>query len=434
MSQNRTLSTEVPARIGQTVTLKGWLHNLRELGNVNFLILRDGWGIVQCVVDKTVVAQLKTVQVESIIMATGIVVTAKQAPNGVELHDCRVVVIEPVREQLPFELNQPKIKAGLDTFLTYAQLGLRHLEHKALLRLGAGIMSGFRQTLLQAGFTEIQSPKLVASATEGGANVFKVDYFGQLAFLAQSPQFYKQMMVGVFERVFEVGPVFRAEPHSTSRHINEYVSLDVEFGFIEDHTTVMAMATRVINGILTYLREHYQPELNRLNLTLPDLPESPPVIHFAEGQQLIYELYGEDCRGEPDLAPQHERWLGEWAKKEYDSDFLFVAGYPMEKRPFYTHPDPHRPGYSNSFDLLFKGLELITGGQRLHSYPDYLAALERRGLTTAGLEAYLNTFRYGMPPHGGFAIGLERFVMQLTGLPNIRQATLFPRDINRLEP
>jgi nondiscriminating aspartyl-tRNA synthetase len=434
VTQNRTLSTEVPACVGQTVTLKGWFHNLRELGSVNFLILRDGWGIVQCVIDKAAVARLKEVQLESIITVTGTVVAAKQAPNGVELHNCRVKVIEPVREQIPFELNQPKIKAGLDTFLTYAQIGLRHSEHKALLRLGAGIMSGFRQTLVEAGFTEIQSPKLVSSATEGGANVFTVDYFGKPAFLAQSPQFYKQMMVGIFERVFEVGPVFRAEPHSTSRHINEYVSLDVEFGFIEDHTTVMAMATKVIGGILAYLTEYCQPEIALLNLTLPTLPDSPPVIHFAEAQQLIYELHGEDCQGEPDLAPQHERWLGEWAKKEFNSDFLFVMGYPMEKRPFYTHPAPDDPRYSNSFDLLFKGLELITGGQRLHSYPDYLAALESRGLTSEGLEAYLNTFRYGMPPHGGFAIGLERFLMQLTGVSNIKQVTLFPRDMHRLEP
>jgi nondiscriminating aspartyl-tRNA synthetase len=434
MSNERVLSTQIGAYVGQQIMVQGWYHNLRELGSVNFLIVRDGWGLVQCVVDKEVVAHLRAVQVESIIAVTGTVTAVAQAPNGLELQDCRLTLIEPVTEQIPFEINQKTVQAGLDTFLSHAQIGLRHPQRKALLRLGAGIMAGFRETLTAAQFTEIQSPKLVASATEGGANVFAVKYFEQQAYLAQSPQFYKQMMVGIFERVFEVGPVFRAEPHSTSRHINEYVSLDVEFGFIQDHTTVMAMVTQVIGGILAHLAEYNQPELKLLKLSLPTLPAQPPQIHFADAQQLILERYGEDSRGEPDLAPQHERWLGEWAKTEYDSDFLFVVGYPMVKRPFYTHPDPARPQYSNSFDLLFRGLELITGGQRLHRYADYLAALENRGLTTAGFETYLDVFRYGMPAHGGFAIGLERFLMQLTGAANIKEVTLFPRDMNRLTP
>ncbi len=434
MTQNRTLSTEIATYVGQEVTLKGWLYNLRELGNVNFLILRDGWGVVQCVVARSIVTQLKNVQVESIICVTGIVVVAKQAPNGVELHQCHLSIIEAVEERLPFELNQKRIKANIDTFLNHAQIGWRHLNHKTLLQLSAGIMQGFRQTLVQIGFTEIQSPKLVGSATEGGASVFSVNYFGKSAFLAQSPQFYKQIMVGVFERVFEVGPVFRAEPHDTSRHINEYVSLDVEFGFIEDHTTVMTMAHKVVAGIITHLAENHQSAINFLNITLPSVPKSLPSNSFTEAQQLIFEQHNEDCRGEPDLTPQHERWLGKWAQQEYNSDFLFVTGYPMEKRPFYTHPCPQNPKYSNSFDLLFKGLELITGGQRLHRYHDYLTALKERGLSPSQFASYLDTFRYGMPPHGGFAIGLERFLMQLTGEANIKAVTLFPRDMNRLEP
>lgn len=282
MSQKRTLSTDVPAHIGQTITLKGWFHNLRELGNVNFLLIRDGWGIVQCVVDRSIVQQLRTIGVESIISVTGAVVAANQAPNGIELHNCEVSAIEAIQEQLPFELNQKKIKAGLDTFLNHAQIGFRHPKRKALLRLGAGIISGFRQTLALAGFTEIQSPKLVASATEGGANVFTVDYFGKPAFLAQSPQFYKQMMVGVFERVFEVGPVFRAEPHNTSRHINEYVSLDAEFGFIEDHTTIMNMATKVIQGILSFLVQHHRTEAKALNIMYPPCLNPRQLLDFPK--------------------------------------------------------------------------------------------------------------------------------------------------------
>lgn len=273
------------------------------------------------------------------------------------------------------------------------------------------------------------------AATEGGANVFGVKYFEGQAYLAQSPQFYKQIMVGVFERVFEVGPVFRAEPHDTIRHINEYVSLDVELGFIQDHRDVMAVLTKVIRGILAHLETHYATELALLEARLPVAPPEFPAIYFPDAQELILQKWGEDCRGEPDLAPQHERWLGEWAQAEHGSDFLFVVGYPMGKRPFYTHPNPADPRYSNSFDLLFRGTELVTGGQRLHLYQDYLDSAAGRGYTDLKpFETYFEAFKYGMPPHGGFAIGLERFIMQLLGLENIRLATLFPRDLTRLAP
>ena len=300
-------------------------------------------------------------------------------------------------------------------------------------------MAAFREALDNRGFTEIQTPKIVASATESGANVFKIDYFGRPAYLAQSPQFYKQIMVGVFQGVYEVAPVFRAEPHDTTRHINEYVSLDVEFGFIENHFTVMALLREVLAHIFGRLAERYAPELALLNAQMPVVPGQIPAIHFADAKELVFQLHvaaqkGVDERGEPDLSPQEERWLGEWAQREHNSDFLFVTGYPMRKRPFYTHADPARPDYSNSFDLLFRGTELVTGGQRLHRYEDYLAALSKANLPTAPFESYLEAFRYGMPPHGGFAIGSERLLMQLLGAPNLRQTTLFPRDLNRLTP
>jgi nondiscriminating aspartyl-tRNA synthetase len=261
-----------------------------------------------------------------------------------------------------------------------------------------------------------------------------VDYFGRRAYLAQSPQFYKQVMVGVFERVFEVGPVFRAEPHDTIRHINEYVSLDVEFGFIENHFTVMALLREVMAGMMGHLQEHYASELALAAAVLPVVPAVIPHLHFSEAQELIFKLHGVDVRGEPDLSPQDERWLGEWARQEHNSDFLFVTGYPMTKRPFYTHPDPMRPQYSNSFDLLFRGTELVTGGQRLHRYEEYLAALARIGQSPEPFTEYLEAFRYGMPPHGGFAIGMERLLTLLTGTPNVKLATLFPRDLTRLTP
>lgn len=241
-------------------------------------------------------------------------------------------------------------------------------------------------------------------------------------------------MVGVFERVYEVGPVFRAEAHDTSRHINEYVSLDVEFGFIENHFTVMALVRALLAGIFEHIQRHQAAEIALLNIDMPNVPTEIPHLHFSKALELITAATGENIMGETDLSPAHERWLGEWAQREHGSDFLFVVGYPMSKRPFYTHPDPAAPEWSNSFDLLFRGTELITGGQRLHIYSDYLAAIEKAGLKAETFEEYLQAFKYGMPPHGGFAIGLERLIMQLCRLPNIKLATLFPRDMKRLTP
>lgn len=432
---NTIRTVEASRHVGETVRLTGWLHNVRRLGGVTFVVLRDGWGTLQAVTESEVdLAPIAALNLESVIALTGTVVATPQAPGGVELHQPRIEVITPVTEPTPIPLQQKTLKAGLPTLLDHAVVANRHPQRRAVFRLAAGAMAGFRATLRGEHFTEIQSPKLVASATESGANVFKLAYFGGDAFLAQSPQFYKQIMVGVFSRVFEVGPVFRAEPHDTTRHVNEYVSLDVEFGFIENHFSVMAMVRMVLAGIFQTLATDYAAELALLKANLPEVPEQIPHIHFAEAQELIWQRHGVDVRGEPDLSPQDERWLGEWAQQEHGSDFLFVVGYPMGKRPFYTHPDPQNPAYSNSFDLLFRGTELSTGGQRRHVYADYLAALEKANLPTEPFETYLEAFRYGMPPHGGFAIGLERLLMQLLGLSNLRLATLFPRDQKRLTP
>ena len=432
----RIYTTEIAAHVGERVRLAGWLHTLRRLGGINFLVLADGRGMAQCVVDAPqALAGLDGLLPETVLAVEGVVVAEPQAPGGFELRAPAFEILSPVRDGLPFPLNKPEVKAGLPVFLDHAVIGLRHPAKRALFRLSAGVMAGFRATLNGLGFTEIQTPKLVAAVTEGGANVFGVDYFGQAAYLAQSPQFYKQIMVGVFERVYEVGPVFRAEPHDTVRHINEYVSLDVEMGFIRDHRDVMTALTAVVRGILAHLQTACAVELAALEVRLPAAPEPFPTIFFPEAQELIFQRWGEECRGEPDLAPQHERWLGEWAQEQFGSDFLFVTGYPMAKRPFYTHPNPADPRYSNSFDLLFRGTELVTGGQRLHLYQDYLDSAAARGYTDlTPFESYFEAFKYGMPPHGGFAIGLERFIMQLLGLDNVRLATLFPRDLNRLTP
>jgi len=439
LALKRIRTIEVGSHVGERVRVAGWLHSLRQLGGVSFLVIRDGWGTIQAVAEtEDELAPLYSgesmVGVESVVTVEGQVVSMTQAPGGVELHNLHIEVITPVTEPPPVPLNKPKLTANITTLLDHAVVTNRHPARRAILRLGAGAMAGFRATLTARNFTEISTPKIVASATESGANVFKLDYFGRPAYLAQSPQFYKQIMVGVFERVFEIGPVFRAEPHDTTRHINEYVSLDAEFGFIESHFTVMALLRDVLAGIMDTFNEDYAAELQLLRVQVPVVPLEIPHIHFADAQELIFKRYRVDVRGEPDLSPQDERWLGEWAHQEFDSDFLFVTGYPMHKRPFYTYPDPKRPEYSNSFDLLFRGTELVTGGQRLHRYEDYLAALEKAHLPVEPFESYLEAFKYGMPPHGGFAIGLERLLMQLTGIPNIKLATTFPRDLTRLTP
>jgi len=428
-------TVEAAEYVGEEVEVRGWLHNVRRLGGVTFIFLRDGWGTLQAVTeDSAALVPLEGLALESVVAIRGRLTANPQAPSGLELQAPVFTVITPVTDAPPLPLHKRQLNAALPTLLDHAVVLNRHPARRAVFRLAAGTMAAFRATLNARAFTEVQTPKIVASATESGANVFTLDYFGRPAYLAQSPQFYKQIMVGVFQRVYEVGPVFRAEPHDTIRHINEYVSLDVEFGFIDNHFTVMGLLREVMAGIFGHLSEACAAELALLEAALPVVPAEIPHIHFAEAQEMIFQRHGVDVRGEPDLSPQDERWLGEWAQREHGSDFLFVTGYPMVKRPFYTHPDPARPAYSNSFDLLFRGTELVTGGQRLHVYGDYLAALARAGYPTAPFETYLEAFRHGMPPHGGFAIGLERLLMQLLGLPNVRLATLFPRDLNRVTP
>ncbi|MGH3159439.1 MAG: aspartate--tRNA(Asn) ligase, partial [Streptosporangiaceae bacterium] len=357
-----------------------------------------------------------------------------QAPGGAELTHPVIAPLSGPAQPPPFDLYRPAVTAALPTILDHAPTSLRHPRLRAPFEINAAAQAGFRATLDALNFTEVNSPKIVGSATESGANVFGIDYFGQRAFLAQSPQFYKQAMVGVFERVYETAPVFRAEPHDTARHLAEYLSLDAEFGFIEDHHDVMAVLRDVAAGMVTAVADRAAAAVDLLSVKLPDVPAQIPEIHITDAQELIARHTGEEPRGEPDLAPAHERWLGEWAVREHGSDFLYVTGYPMAKRPFYTHPDPARPACSNSFDLLFRGMEIVTGGQRLHREEDYLAALAQRGEDPAPYAAYLSVFAAGMPPHGGFAMGLERWTARLTSAPNVRYATLFPRDLHRLTP
>ncbi len=427
----RSRSVECSSKVGQRVRLSGWLHSIRRLGGVTFLVLRDGWGTIQAVIEEeSQRARLSALGVESVVSVEGTVTSMPKAPGGIELQGAEVEVLAAVTEPPAVLLHKKGTEeAGLNVLLENAVVANRHPARRALFKIASAAMAGFRETLEGLGATEVQTPKLVGQATEGGAEVFEVAYFGRRAYLAQSPQFYKQIMVGVFERVFEVGPVFRAEPHASNRHLSEYVSLDVEIGFVESHRTVMAFLREVLAGIFESLRRRVPAELALLSIELPSVPAVIPEIHFSEAIELAREP-----AGELDLSPAGERALGRWALEKHGSELLFVTGYPMKKRPFYTHPDPARPEFSNSFDLLFRGLELVTGGQRLHRHEDYLAALARRGLEAAAFSSYLEAFRFGMPPHGGFAIGLERLVTQLAGLGNVRLAALFPRDVQRLAP
>ena len=412
------------------MTIAGWIHRRRRLATVAFVIVRDRTGLVQVVVhDEVTRALVDDLSEETVVTITGRLSENAAAPHGVEVVEPQITVLAAPSEPVPVELWRPSLGVGLPTLLDHADVTLRHPRRRAVFAITAAALSGYRTVLDDAGFTEINTPKMVESATESGANVFALDYFGRPAFLAQSPQFYKQAMVGVFERVFEVGPVFRAEPHDTVRHLAEYVSLDAELGFITDHRDVMTVATAVVHGMLAAVRDRAHAACELAEVELPAAPVEFPSVHFADALALV----GADA-DEPDLAPEHERALGEWALAEHGSDFVFVTGYPMRKRPFYTHPQPDDPRWSNSFDLLFRGLELVTGGQRLHRHEDYVAAITARGEDPAAYASYLAPFAHGMPPHGGFAFGLERFVARLTGAANIRETTLFPRDLHRLTP
>jgi nondiscriminating aspartyl-tRNA synthetase len=431
----RIWTTDLLQHVGEHVQLAGWLHRLRVLGGLSFLILRDGKGIAQIVVSEDrLIRALGALNAESVLAIEGIVVSSDQAPGGIEVQAKHIEVLVPASAPPPLDLFRPTIPAQLPTMLDHAPITLRHPQLRRNFQLSAAALNGFRHKLDNLGFVEITTPKIVASATEGGANVFRLDYFERSAYLAQSPQFYKQIMVGVFERVYEVGPVFRAEPHDTPRHLNEYVSLDAELGFIDDHSTVMGVLTEVMAGMIEAVKDLAAQDRRFHDIEFPVPPVSIPAIRFTEALEMIGRATGEDLADELDLAQAHEQWLGNWVKREHDADFLFVTGFPMAKRPFYTHPDPTRPGYSNSFDLLFRGLEVVTGGQRLHRYDDYLAALAARTLEPEPFNWYLEAFKHGMPPHGGFAIGLERWIARLVGAANVRTTTLFPRDQQRVIP
>lgn len=417
---------------GEQVTMRGMVHIIRDMGEVSFLILRKAEGLVQCVCSEAVFQQ-NPCKEEAAIEVTGIVHQEQRAPGGYEIRLESIRIFSEPTEALPVPVNKWKMNTSLEAKLQYRTVSLRNPKERAKFRIQEGIVRGFRDYLHREGFTEIHTPKLVAKNAEGGANVFKLEYFHHPAALAQSPQFYKQMMVGVFDRVFETAPVFRAEKHNTKRHLNEYTSLDFEMGYIDGFEDIMAMETGFLQYTMKLLERDYAKELKMLGVTLPNV-EQIPAVRFDEAKQKVAEKYHRQIRNPYDLEPEEEALIGQYYKEECGADFVFVTHYPSKKRPFYAMDDPADPTYTLSFDLLYHGLEITTGGQRIHDYQMLLDKIEKRGMTTEGMEQYLAVFKYGMPPHGGLGIGLERLTMKLVGEDNVRETTLFPRDLSRLEP
>ena len=423
------------AEPGQRVKVNGAVHTIRNMGTVAFVILRKREGLLQGVCEEgTAEFELKDIKEASTIETEGILEKNEKAPNGIEIRMEKIKILsEPADERMPLAISKWKLKTSLEAKLNYRSVSLRNIRERAKFRIQEGLTRAFRDFLYSQGFTEIHTPKIGAKGAEGGANIFKLDYFHRPAVLAQSPQFYKQMMVGVFDRVFETAPVFRAEKHNTKRHLNEYTSLDFEMGYIDGFEDIMAMETGFLQYTMRLLERDYAKELKMLDITLPGV-EKIPTVRFDGAKQKVAEKYNRQIRNPYDLEPEEEALIGQYFKEECGADFVFVTHYPSKKRPFYAMDDPADPTYTLSFDLLYHGLEITTGGQRIHDYRMLLEKMEKRGMTDEGMEQYLAVFKYGMPPHGGLGIGLERLTMKLVGEDNVRETTLFPRDLSRLEP
>ena len=437
ITEKETLQLEElcdPRRIGTEVKTDGFVHSIRDMGEVTFVVLRKRSGLIQCVFEEGVSAlSPKELRESQTVRLCGMLQADERAPHGVEIRVKSGEILTSPYAPLPLPVGKWKLNTSLEAKLDNRSIALRNVRERAKFRIQEGIIRGFRDFLYSRQFTEIHTPKIGAKGAEGGSNIFKLDYFHKTAVLAQSPQFYKQMMVGVFDRVFETAPVFRAEKHNTKRHLNEYTSLDFEMGYIDSFTDIMEMETGFLKYMVRLLEKEYASELRILGITLPDVRRIP-MVRFDEAKRLVSEKYGRKMKNPYDLEPEEEVLIGRYFQEEYGADFVFVTHYPSRKRPFYAMDDPEDPAYTLSFDLLFHGLEITTGGQRIHDYRMLREKIAARGMSEEGMEQYLDTFRYGMPPHGGLGIGLERLTMKLVGEDNVRETTLFPRDLSRLEP
>ncbi len=431
----RTLINESVNQIGKTVTLKGWVNTRRDHGKIIFIDLRDRTGIVQVVCGESA----KNLRNEYVVAVTGLVKERPEKlknpniPTGsIEVEAQEIEIISPA-EELPFDMGKEVLDLELPTLLDYRALTLRHPRVQAIFKVQQVIIDSFRRALLEKDFIEFQAPNIISAIPEGGAEVFKVGYFGHDAYLSQSPQLYKSLLVGDFERVFSVNKVFRAEPSVTTRHIAEVVSLDAEFGFIDSWLDVLEMEEYVIRYIFKEVETKCQAELSLFGATLPKLSDKIPVVKLREAQQIIFERTSRDCREEKDLSPEDEREICRWSAEKYGSELIFVSHFLTKKKPFYVYPDPADPTYAFSVDLIGRGVEWSSGGQRLNDYQQIRDNLREWGLSEEDVALYLQSFRYGVPPLGGFALGAERMTMHILGLANIREASMFPRDMERID-
>ena len=430
----RTLVKDTPDMVGQEVELQGWINSIRDHGKITFLDLRDRTGIVQCVGQN-----IGKVTVESAVKIVGTVtkrperlINPKIVTGEIEIQIDKLEVLSLAHE-LPFDMGMETLNLELPTLLDYRALTLRHPKIKAIFKVQEVVIDSFREALKTKDFFEFQAPSIISSAPEGGAEIFEVKYFKHKAYLAQSPQLYKSLLVSIFERVFSVNKVFRAEPSVTTRHLTEVVSLDAEFGFIESWLEVRDMAEYVIKFILKKVSEKCHNEIELFGTPMPKVSEKIPTIKLREAQQIIYERTGRDVRQEKDPSPEDEREICKWALETHGSDLVFISHYPTKYRPFYTYPDDSDPKYNQGFDLIGKGVEWMTGGRRIHNYKTLLEHAKKWGINPKNIELYLQAFRYGMPPLGGFAFGAERITMHILGLQNVREASLFPRDMERVD-
>lgn len=420
--------------LNQKVVLEGAVHSIRNMGDVAFVILRRREGLFQTVVENEKAnLSIHDLKEAMTLRVKGILHEEERAPHGREVRVQEIEILSSPAEPMPLAIDKWKLNTSLEAKLNLRPIALRNIQERSKFKIQEALVRAFRDFLYEQGFTEIHTPKIGARGAEGGANLFKFSYFHKPAVLAQSPQFYKQMMVGVFDRVFETGPVFRAEKHNTKRHLNEYTSLDFEMGYIDGFEDIMGMETGFLQYAMELLKKDYSKELQILKIQLPKVDQIP-AVRFDKAKELVSEKYNRKIRNPYDLEPEEEALIGRYFKEEYDADFVFVTHYPSKKRPFYAMDDPQDDKFTLSFDLLFHGLEVTTGGQRIHDYNQLKAKIAARDMEEEGMEQYLDTFKHGMPPHGGIGIGLERLTMQLLGEENVREACLFPRDLNRLEP
>lgn len=435
------MALETLQKKGETVTLAGWIERIRSHGKIAFFDLRDRSGVIQVVATtEETVKSVEELTVQTVVSIEGLVkergvryVNAETPLGSVELELTTPVKVISKAEEMPFDMGGVELNLQLPTLLDYRALSLRNKKISDIFKVQEAVIDSFRKALKDKDFTEFQAPVIIPQTAEGGSEVFEVKYFEHKAYLAQSPQFYKQIMVGVFERVFTVNKTLRAEPSVTTRHLTEVTTLDAEFGFIKSWEDVMDMADYVIKEIFKRVDENCSEILKEYNTTTPQVSDKIPRVKLREAQQIIKDRTGRDSLSEPDLSPDDEKEICKWAKEEKGSELVFVTHYPKSKRPFYTYEDPNDPGYTLSFDLIGRGTEWLTGGQRINNYDILVSAAKERGIDLQKSEIYLQAFRYGMPEEGGFSFGSERIVMHILGLSNVREASLFPRDMERID-